>query len=63
MSGAQSCRGDRRRDASECRCVCGSLVARWVPAGVELKCRRCKRSIVLPLEPAPPSAPLRETAP
>ena len=38
-----------RRDSSECRCVCGSLVARRVPDGVELKCRRCKRTFVLPL--------------
>jgi hypothetical protein len=29
------------------RCTCGSLLARYVPGGVELKCRRCKRSIVL----------------
>ena len=41
----------------ELRCACGSLVARLVPAGVELRCRRCKRRIVLPLEaPAPAGA-------
>jgi len=33
------------------RCLCGSLLARRVPGGVELKCRRCKRTIVLALEP------------
>jgi len=38
-----------RRDPNECRCPCGSLVARRVPDGVELKCRRCKRTVVLPL--------------
>ena len=38
-----------RRDPNECRCVCGSLVARRVPDGVELKCRRCKRTVVLSL--------------
>lgn len=38
----------------ECRCACGSLVARLVDGGVELKCRRCKRTLVVPLE-APPS--------
>ncbi len=31
------------------RCGCGSLLARRVQAGVELKCRRCKRTLVLPL--------------
>jgi phage FluMu protein Com len=32
------------------RCACGSLLARRVPEGVELKCRRCKRTVVIPLE-------------
>jgi phage FluMu protein Com len=31
------------------RCACGSLLARLVPDGVELKCRRCKRTVVIPL--------------
>jgi phage FluMu protein Com len=31
------------------RCACGSLLARRVPDGVELKCRRCKRTVVIPL--------------
>jgi phage FluMu protein Com len=35
--------------ADECRCACGNLLARLVPDGVELKCRRCKRTLVLPL--------------
>jgi hypothetical protein len=26
------------------------LLARRVPEGVELKCRRCKRTVVIPLE-------------
>jgi hypothetical protein len=34
---------------AELRCGCGSLLARRVEAGVELKCRRCKRTLVLPL--------------
>jgi len=38
-----------RHDPDECRCLCGSLVARRVPDGVELKCRRCKRTVVIPL--------------
>lgn len=33
----------------EMRCCCGSLLARFVPGGVELKCRRCKRTILLNL--------------
>lgn len=35
--------------SADCRCVCGSLVARLVNGGVELKCRRCKRVLVVPL--------------
>jgi phage FluMu protein Com len=31
------------------RCACGSLLARLVPDGLELKCRKCKRQIVVPL--------------
>jgi hypothetical protein len=31
------------------RCCCGSLLARVVAAGVEIKCRRCKRRVVVPL--------------
>jgi hypothetical protein len=34
------------------RCACGSLLARRVQEGVELKCRRCKRTVVIPLEDA-----------
>jgi len=30
------------------RCSCGSLLARVVEDGVELKCRRCKRQVVVP---------------
>ena len=35
------------------RCLCGSLLARYVPGGVELKCRRCKRTIVVQPEGQP----------
>lgn len=35
----------------ECmRCLCGSLLARRVPGGIELKCRRCKRVLILSLQ-------------
>lgn len=37
------------QQSTECRCACGSLLARVVPSGVELKCRRCKRVLILPL--------------
>jgi hypothetical protein len=39
----------RHEPAAACRCVCGSLVARVVPDGIELKCRRCKRKLLVPL--------------
>ena len=30
------------------RCLCGALLARWIAAGLELKCRRCKRTTLIP---------------
>ena len=53
---------------ADCRCLCGSLLARVVPGGVELKCRRCKRTLLVPLTPsesrhaaiAPGAFPVRE---
>lgn len=45
---------------SHLRCPCGSLLARLVEGGVELKCRRCKRLVVVPLQqPASDEAPPR----
>jgi hypothetical protein len=35
--------------ASDCRCLCGNLLARVVGDRVELKCRRCKRTVLVPL--------------
>jgi len=46
----------RAAGACECRCACGSLLARLVPGGVEVKCRRCKRTLVLPLVAGPETA-------
>ncbi len=40
--------GRQRGDGDVFRCVCGSLLARLVLGGVELKCRRCKRTVVIP---------------
>jgi hypothetical protein len=36
-------------DGDVLRCECGSLIARFVAGHVELKCRRCKRTITLPI--------------
>lgn len=33
----------------EARCACGQLIAKLRPEGVELKCKRCKRIVVIPL--------------
>lgn len=33
----------------ETRCTCGSLLARLVGSQVELKCRRCKQTTLIPL--------------
>jgi hypothetical protein len=38
---AETPRGD------DFRCCCGSLLARLTPHGVQLKCRRCKRTILV----------------
>lgn len=32
----------------ETRCECGQLIAKLRPEGVELKCKRCKRLILIP---------------
>jgi hypothetical protein len=45
--------GDARTDSDACRCDCGSLLARLVAGGVEIKCRRCKRTHVIPLAGGP----------
>jgi phage FluMu protein Com len=43
------CCGPRRSrgNGNESRCACGSLLARLTAEGVELKCRRCKRLVVV----------------
>lgn len=40
---------ERPGGGEDCRCLCGSLLARVTPAGIELKCRRCKRVLVIPV--------------
>jgi hypothetical protein len=49
----ESCAADRSRgarDGNVLRCVCGSLLARFVEGKVELKCRRCRRTVMVPIE-------------
>lgn len=35
-------------DCGETRCECGQLIAKVRDQGLELKCKRCKRIIVIP---------------
>jgi hypothetical protein len=35
------------QEERECRCHCGNLLARLRNEGVELKCRRCKRTVLI----------------
>jgi len=35
-------------DCGETRCTCGQLIAKVRGQGLELKCKRCKRIIVIP---------------
>jgi hypothetical protein len=44
-------------DAFSCRCSCGSQLARLVPGGVEIKCRRCKRTQLIPFGELPSDTP------
>ncbi|MCE3223014.1 MAG: Mu-like prophage FluMu protein com (modular protein) [Nitrospira sp.] len=39
---ASSCR------TNETRCECGQLIAKVCVQGLELKCKRCKRIVVIP---------------
>ncbi|MBX3026824.1 hypothetical protein KF840_18100 [bacterium] len=48
------CHGHATATDGDVRCPCGSLLARWTPAGLELKCRRCKRHVVVPVPDARP---------
>jgi phage FluMu protein Com len=46
---------EKKSPAEPLRCACGSLLARWVAKGVEIKCRRCKRRWVIALSVEPPA--------
>jgi hypothetical protein len=39
-----------RPDDSEARCECGQLMAKVREDGLELKCKRCKRIVLIPFE-------------
>jgi hypothetical protein len=45
----RSDRADTHPEGDDCRCLCGSLLARVVGDRVELKCRRCERTLSIPL--------------
>lgn len=36
--------------ASDLRCTCGQLVARWRGETLEIKCKRCRRIVCIPLQ-------------
>jgi len=40
---------DHSADCDETRCECGQLIAKVRKQGLELKCKRCKRIITIPL--------------
>jgi hypothetical protein len=44
-------RGERAA-GHEARCACGSLLARVLPHGIELKCRRCRRHALVTVDPS-----------
>lgn len=46
------CDDCRSPDPDGLRCACGSLLARYVAGAIELKCRRCKRTVLVPLDPS-----------
>jgi len=47
MAATSSLQSDKATPPTEVRCHCGSLMARLTEAGLELKCRRCKRVVVV----------------
>jgi phage FluMu protein Com len=38
---------DQPEASAETRCECGRLLARLTEAGIELKCSRCRRVVVI----------------
>jgi phage FluMu protein Com len=46
---------DRPEDPNAIRCSCGSLLARRTERGIEVKCRRCRRVVLIVPDPKPES--------
>ncbi|GEM_PF-1496859 len=42
---------EKNSNSEDLRCLCGNLVARIVRDQIELKCKRCKRIHLIPLQP------------
>ena len=57
LEGQQSTCSEAHPHGDDCRCLCGNLLARVIDDRVELKCRRCKRTVSIPL--ATGSRPVR----
>lgn len=53
---------DRAQD-NDIRCDCGRLLARRVSGGIEIKCRRCDRTISIQLEALPDDGSFVEQRP
>lgn len=50
ISRARRAAGPARRmvpTGDQCRCSCGSMLARMVRDGLELKCRKCKTLVII----------------
>lgn len=41
---------EKNSDSEDLRCLCGNLVARIIKDQIELKCKRCKRIHLIPLQ-------------
>lgn len=48
-SPSRTASGGAQRSRDGCRCACGNLLARITERGIEVKCRRCKRVVILEL--------------
>jgi hypothetical protein len=48
----------RRAEPAETRCECGQLIAKLHERGIELKCKRCKRIVLIPFSSIEGWAPL-----
>jgi hypothetical protein len=51
------------RPCNEMCCVCGRLIARWGKLGIELRCKRCKRLMVVRFEAISPKVLARTCPP